>query len=77
VTTISTVKRNEDLLLLAGGSIPFSSKNTDVLVAIFGLGGAITLTKDTTDRVQVTIQDNITDSSYHYLQCAVFGSKEV
>ena len=77
VTTIFTVAINEDFLRIPGP--PPIVNNTgpkDFLEASFSFGGLIKLHGDDSDKVTVTINDNLTDVRLKYLTATLYGVEE-
>lgn len=77
--TLSNIQVNEHFLEFAtvtGINVhtEFSGTN-DVLVASYSLAGSMKLKANTTDKVKITIRDNITAVQFKYLQATVYGQR--
>ena len=75
---IFTVKQNEDFLSMysPGGTTVKVTTYKDYVVAGVYFGGALVISKNTTDRIRVRVRDNLTDNQLRYLTVTVHGVKE-
>jgi hypothetical protein len=75
--TISTIKINENFLEFASTAginvfTEFSGTN-DLITASYSLGGSMRLRAGTSDKVKVTVRDNLTATTFKYLQSTLYG----
>lgn len=76
-TTLFTIKRNEDFLRLPGPSPMINNTGPkDFLNVSFAFGGLIKLHGDDSDKLTVTINDNLTDVRLKYLTATLYGVEE-
>ena len=76
--TLNTIKINEDFLRTFGENpVTDSAGNSVVLVASYRFGGTLLLKGGTSDKIKVTIRDDLTSGSLgvNYLSATVFGDK--
>jgi len=78
LTTLSTIKTNEDFLMFnSNNSILINESGPkDVISAGYLLGGAVVLKAGSSDYLGIVIQDNLTSSSFAYFQAIGYGIKE-
>lgn len=76
-TEIANLKQNEEIFLFATKVYPFSAKTNDVAIAGLELGGAWVLSAGTTDKISVTVRDNLDPpgSGLYFLRAAIFGCR--
>lgn len=74
VTTIFTIKQNEDFLRVPG-RIPLVNNTgpKDVLGVAFEFGGLVKLIADDGDQMIITINDNLTSIKLKYLTATIYG----
>jgi hypothetical protein len=73
-TLIETVKQNEDFVNFASpGGFNWVVSSKDLLSSSYTLGGGLLLRAGTTDKVKITVQDDI-DAAGVYFQCFVKGN---
>jgi hypothetical protein len=79
LTTLATLKINEDFLLFHSTNSIFLDKSgpKDTIAAGYLLGGAIILKGGTDDYLGVIIRDNLTSSSFAYFQAVGYGVREL
>lgn len=78
VTTLATLKVNEDFLLFHSTNSIFMNEagSKDVIAVGYLLGGAVVLKAGTDDYLGIVIQDNLTQSSFAYFQATGYGIKD-
>lgn len=76
VTTIFTIKQNEDFLRIPG-RVPVINNTgpKDLLSAAFVFGGLVKLSQADGDQLIVTINDDMTSVKYKYLTATVYGAE--
>jgi hypothetical protein len=76
-TTLKTIKRTEDLLSFPNlDSVLDRNGNKDFLRFHYGFGKGLILRKNTTDKIELDIKDDLTSSKFQYFEANVFGVKE-
>jgi len=77
VTTLHTIKINEDFIRLPGPQpLVNNTGPKDFLQAAFSFGGLIKLHGDDSDKLIVTVNDDLTDVRLQYLTATVYGISE-
>lgn len=72
--TVANLSRNEDFVTFASpGGFTWVVSSKDMMSATYVLGGALTLVGGTSDKVRLTVRDDI-DSAGVYFQCLVKGN---
>lgn len=78
--TLKTIKRNTDFLqffgsVIGSNTVINNSGPKDAIVSTFALGGLMKLETGTTDKISVTIQDDLTSNKLKVLEVNVYGVK--
>lgn len=76
VTTLFTIKQNEDFLRIPG-RVPVINNTgpKDLLSAAFVFGGLLKLNGTDSDKISVFISDNMTSVKFKYLTATVYGAE--
>lgn len=76
-TEIFNIKQNEDFLRVPG-RIPLVNNTgpKDVLACAFGFAGLVKLSGDDSDKIVVTVRDNLTSVKLKYLTATLYGALE-
>lgn len=73
-TTLETLRQNEDFVNFASpGGFQWIVSSKDLLSSSYSIGGGLVLRGGTTDKVKVTVRDDI-DAAGVYLKCFVKGN---